>query len=163
MEYPKMTPTRKAGRPASQAIRWPISTAAREFGRDHKTLSRALTRLEESPGQDGRFSTLQIVAALYGDKAAEDLRKTRLQADQIDMANQERRKELVPTEDVYRFCEGVFIALREKILALPCEQQDKDDMLRDIQKLTYDQVRKASFGGELEEADSASDTAAEAV
>ena len=157
MKYPKMPPTRKAGRPGYQPVRWTIYAAAREFGIDHKTLSRRLTKLEQSPGADGRFSTHQIAAAVFGDKYAEDLRKTRLQADQIDMENQERRKELVRTEDVYRFCEGAFVALREKILALPCEQQDKDDMLRDIQKLTYDEIRKAPIGGELEEADSASD------
>ena len=78
------------------------------------------------------------------------------------MENQERRKELVKSEDVYRYCEGLFIALREKVLALPCEQQDKDDMLRDMQKLTYDQIRKSPIGGDSQAVDQDPDSAAPA-
>ena len=158
MSQPKKPRRAGIGR---EVIRWTLHVAAREFGCDRRALERALSTGLAIAGEDGRFATAQIVAALYGSKEAEDLRKTRLQADQIDMENRERRKELVKSEDVYRYCEGLFIALREKVLALPCEQQDKDDMLRDMQKLTYDQIRKAPIGGDSQEADQASDTAPE--
>lgn len=160
MSQPKKPRRAGVGR---EVIRWTLHVAAREFGCDRRALERSLSTSLAIAGEDGRFATAQIVAALYGDKEAEELRKTRLQADTIDMMNQERRKELVKTEDVYRFCEGAFVALREKILALPCEQQDKDDMLRDIQKLTYDDIRKAPFGADLETVDPASDAASEAI
>jgi hypothetical protein len=50
--------------------------AAREFGLTKETLARKLNQSGQVPGADKRYSTEQIIAAIFGDIASKRLRKT---------------------------------------------------------------------------------------
>ena len=57
-------PKRRVGRP-EQGVRWTVHFASSEFGRDRETLSKLLRAQSIIPGEDGCYSTLQIVRAFY--------------------------------------------------------------------------------------------------
>lgn len=144
------------GRPRA-SFRWSTDHAAREFGCDRRTIDKNLARESIEPGEDGKFSTAQIIAATFGDRDAEELREIRERADKLAIENRRRRGELIPIEQVYAYFSGVLIAFREKILALPIEQQDRDDILRDFQKIEYDEIRKTGAFESAPEMDAAPD------
>lgn len=149
-------PPKPTGRPRA-SFRWTLDLAAREFGCDRRTIEKNLARESIEPGEDGKYSTAQIIAATFGDRDAEELREIRERADKLAIENRRRRGELIPIEQVYAYFSGVLIAFREKILALPIEQQDRDDILRDFQKIEYDEIRKTGAFESAPEMDAAPD------
>lgn len=52
------------------------------------------------PGGDGKFSTEQICAAVFGDYRGEQLRELREKADKLALENALSRKEQIPIEIV---------------------------------------------------------------
>ena len=82
-------------------IRWKLNSASREFGIDAKTLAGRIRRQGIPAGKDQCWSTKEIVAAIYGDLEFERIRKTREEADQIAMENEESRGRLVDLEKFY--------------------------------------------------------------
>jgi hypothetical protein len=81
-------------------IRWSVELAASEFQIDRKTLSKRIRAGDIRPGADGKFSTEQICAAVFGDYRREQLRELRQRADKLELENQVTRKERIPIEDV---------------------------------------------------------------
>lgn len=68
-----------------KAIRWTIRQAASEFGCDEKTMSNRLRRESLVPGEDGKFSTRQIVTGMFGDIGTHRLRKMKAEADLAEL------------------------------------------------------------------------------
>jgi hypothetical protein len=81
-------------------IRWTVEKAASEFQIDRKTLSKRIRGGDIRPGTDGRFSTEQICAAVFGDYRREQLREMRERADKLTLENQLTRKERIPLDVV---------------------------------------------------------------
>lgn len=98
--------------------RWSISNAAGEFSLDPKTLSKAIRRESIEPGEDGKFSTVQICSAIYGDIDNEKLRLVRAQADTAEMERDKMRGELLEIETVARSWEDILLGVRQKFLGL---------------------------------------------
>jgi hypothetical protein len=63
------------------SIRWSITQAAAEFAIDRQTLHKRLVSLALDPEPDGKFTTAQITAAVFGNLAGEKLGKAK--ADRI--------------------------------------------------------------------------------
>lgn len=84
---------------AFTAIRWTISAAASEFGCDDKTLSSRIRRESIEPGEDGKFSTAQICAALFGDIGQHRLRKMKAEADFAELVAMKKAGTLVYRDD----------------------------------------------------------------
>lgn len=145
-----------------EPTRWSISQAASEFGADHRSLTRKLTQSSAEPGSDGRYSTAQIIAALYGDRESEELREIREKADKLAIANRKARGELIPAESVYAWAEGIFIAIRQAILNSGLPQETQDATLTNLQRLTSEEARKQPIAGSNAETGEDPDAAAEA-
>ena len=124
-------------------IRWTLELAGVEFSRDHRALSKRIRREGLEPGEDGCFSTAQICSAVFGDQFSEDLRKTREEADAIEIKNKRSRNELLDAERVYLYGEALFIVIRQRILASKLTREEQDDLLRELQSVTYEQIRTA--------------------
>jgi len=67
--------------------------------------------------------------------AAERLRKTTEEADRIALENEKTRGNLVEVEAVYKHFEGLFIALRARILASGLTDAEQDELLSDLRGL----------------------------
>jgi hypothetical protein len=73
---------------AITAIRWTVERAASEFQIDRKTLTKRIRAGDVRPGADGKFSTEQICAAVFGDYRREQLRELRERATKLTLENQ---------------------------------------------------------------------------
>lgn len=67
--------------------------------------------------------------------ASERLRKLKEDADKVAIENERSRGNLVETEAVYGHFEGLFVALRQRILASGLSDQEKDELLKDLMGL----------------------------
>src|SRR5690349_14379102 len=93
---------------AVSALRWTIERAASEFQIDRKTLTKRIRGSDILPGDDGKFSTEQICAAVFGDYRREQLRELRERADGTALENEVTRKERIPIEDVTESFDEIF-------------------------------------------------------
>lgn len=119
-----------------QPIRWTSSQASAEFNIHQDTLAKRLRRESIlADKEDGKFSTAQIVKAIFGDITGERLRKTREEADRIAIENEKSRGVLIEAEVVYRTYETVFVVIRQKILALEIPDGDKDELINELRAL----------------------------
>ena len=132
-----------------------------EFGQNRGTLTRLVRVAGIEPGGDGKFSTSQICAAIFGDKASEELRKTREEADKLALHNAEKRKTLVEAEAVYRMFQGVFISMRQTVLGSDLSDREKDELLNNLRALSYDEAKRNGIAEAPAEADGDSDSTSE--
>jgi|SRR5271165_6976564 len=116
----------------AQPIRWTLEKAAIEFGTDRKTLTKKLRAQEAAPAEDGRYSTQQICVALFDDVEAERIRLLQEQSRRLKLANDKKSGEQVDADTVFRNYEGVFIALRQTILASHLSDAEKAECLSNL-------------------------------
>lgn len=152
--------TNRGGSIAS-GIRWTLDKACKEFGANRNTLTRLVRVAGIEPGSDGKFSTAQIAAAIYGDKASEDLRKVREEADKLALHNAKERAALVEAEAVFRTFQGVFISMRQTILGSELTDREKDELLNNLRALTYDEAKRNGIAETAGETDGDTDATAE--
>ena len=132
---------------AHRALRWSVTRAAKEFHVDFKTLTKRLTAAAVSPGDDGRYSTVEICRALYldgGDIDAEKLRKLRLECDLLQLRKDEAENRLLDADKVLQVWSQAVLIVRGTILALPLPEAQRFailDAITDIPLSTY--VREA--------------------
>jgi len=100
-------------------LRWNLNKAALEFGKDQKTISRGIKRLGLEPGTDGKFSTAQICAAVFGDIQGQRLRKTTAEADKIELDNARERGEVVELAQTLNAWEVAILNAKERFIRIP--------------------------------------------
>jgi hypothetical protein len=133
---------------AKPSRRWTINAAAREFNRDRKTLSKRLRHANIMPGADGKFSTRQICAAVYGGMDGERLREVRHRANLLELQEQQLRRELVPVADVQRVWGAVIVAIRQYIWNCNAEEIDRRRWLAELVELKVEDYFKGD--GEID-------------
>jgi phage terminase Nu1 subunit (DNA packaging protein) len=102
-----------------QSSRWSLEKASSEFGTDRKTITKRIRQNGIQPAEDGTFSTKQICAAIFGDIHGERLRKTRAEADKIEMDNERERGLVIDVGDVDSMWEVNDLNLKEKFIRIP--------------------------------------------
>ena len=151
----------------AKSIRWTTEKSASEFGIDRKTLTKRIRKAGIEPGDDGKFSTSQICAAIFGDKASEELRKTREEADKLALHNAEKRGQLVELSAVESAWQDIVVSIRTHIQLVPGKiqsrlrldeeqtkqvERDVDEVLRDLGKAPdYRAKRDASNEQEVQD------------
>ena len=123
---------------------WTIAQWCREVGGDRHEFQRKVGAADIKPiGQaTGRskgaalYRVRDLVKVANGDDhEAEKLRKTREEADRLALANARSRGELVEISAVKKLGEKVMIALRNRILAMPLTDEEKDRCLGELLSL----------------------------
>ncbi len=117
------------------AFRWRLRDAEAEMGVSAQTLAKRMIQLAENPGEDGKYSTKQICAAVFGDKEFEQTRRAKEQADRIAIDNAERRRQLIPVEDVLIIARRFGFAIRQKFLASSMDEEEKRVVLLEVARL----------------------------
>lgn len=96
-------------------IRWNRLDAAAEFGIDRDTLSRRLRAAGIAPGEDKRFSTKEILAALFGDLEKEKTRNEAAKADLHEMKRDLDASRLIPAEvaraSMHKLTGGIMVVI----------------------------------------------------
>jgi phage terminase Nu1 subunit (DNA packaging protein) len=115
-----------------QPLRWTLEKAAMEFGIHRSTLTKKLRQGDAEPGTDGRYSTQQLVSAIFNDATSERTRLYREQADKLAIENSKSRLETIDVETVYKAYEGCFISIRQTILASNLTDVEKSEILGNL-------------------------------
>ena len=113
-------------------LRWTVGMASAEFDLDPKTLRKRLRAAGITAGDDGRYSTAQLVQAVSGDLRYEQTRETRARADRLEMELAKERGEVIHRERVFQFLENIFIAVKMKILGSSLSELEKEKILNDL-------------------------------
>jgi hypothetical protein len=130
------------------AMRWSLSDAEREFPTTRDTLARRLNQSGEQPGEDGKFSTHQICAAVFPAKDGERNRLAREQADAVALDNAERRRALIPVEDAKRLAGRYVYAVRQKIIGFNWSDEEKNAVFAELRRLAEEDFTRIPDGTE---------------
>lgn len=99
--------------------RWTVTEAASETGRSRETIKRGLSKAGEKVSADGTFSTKQLLAALIDDLKEAKARKERAEAELKELELQEKRRELIPMQEVSQLINTVLGAVVESVKSMP--------------------------------------------
>lgn len=116
----------------ADSIRWTLGVAATEFGLDRRTMAERVKTSGAVVGEDGKFSTRQIAAAVYGDLAGEKLRKMRAEADLVEMQVREKQKTSIPMEVFSPVIDQLFGAIATVIRQSPLSEREREEILADL-------------------------------
>ncbi len=116
-------------------IRWTVARASSEFGLNPRTLSTRIRQAGVLPGPDHKFSTADIHKAICGDYQGERLRLVRGQADQTELANAEKRHQLVDKTDFLKRLEPLYVLTVQKIMASSMSDLEKDTLRAELCKI----------------------------
>jgi phage terminase Nu1 subunit (DNA packaging protein) len=122
-------------------VRWTIAWAASEFNWDKDTLAKALKR-GGVEGEDGTFSTNEILVACYGDIDHEKLRKVRAEADVLELTLAKERSKVLAADDVIRVWADIAVAIRQIIKGSNLSDSEKNECLRQIRELSIEDFTK---------------------
>ena len=129
------------GRPR-QSIRWTLFLAGEEFGIDYRSLKRVLHSAQQEPGVDGKYSTKQIVSAIFGDISGEKLRKTRAEADLLELQLGIERGQVIPAGVAERLWSDVTQAIKAVILASGLSELERDELFSKLREIPDVEYRK---------------------
>lgn len=140
---PAPKPAKRGPKPVAEPIGYTVARFSQLAGFDRHALAERIQEMRAQPvgksaaqGAD-LYSVRDLVRALLGgDIEAERLRKTREEADKLALANSRSRGELVEVQAVKRLGEKVMAAVRNRILAMPMTDDEKDDCLRELLSLS---------------------------
>jgi hypothetical protein len=114
---------------------WSQVDILREFYhevRTDDTLRKKLKACEETPDENGLYTTQQVVGALYGDSSRERIRETKERADNWRLKNDILRGELLPKSLLVPALENIFIIIVQLIQASSLSALEKKDLLANI-------------------------------
>jgi hypothetical protein len=127
-------------------IRWTIYAASMNFDVDAKTLTKQMQVAGVLPGEDGKFSTMDICRSIFGDLKGDlvraQTRDTNKAADikAVNLANLLRQN--IPSEIVEKAWSSVIIDMRQKILYAEIPDKIKQDILKDLMAMPIDEYFK---------------------
>ena len=130
-------------------LRWTQEKAAAEFDLDPKTLRKRLHSADIKSGDDGRYSTNQIVRAIFGELRHEQIRLTRANADCQEIENQCLRRERIPVDVVnevndqaHRAIAAIIKAHHGKVLSMDVINEIFDQLRSVPEQLNWPGVEK---------------------
>ena len=95
-----------------------LSEAAREFHVTRETVKRRLTAAEVEM-KPGKWSIHTLHTALIGDLAEERIRKTRAEADILELDRSQRQKDLITMAEAEDVVRSYLLPVRDLILSAP--------------------------------------------
>lgn len=110
----------------TQALRWTLGQAAGEFAIHRDTLHKRLVALSQNPGEDEKYSTGQITAAVFGDLAGEKLGKAKADREKAEIEAAKAKGEVILASDAEMMWSDVAVRVRSEI--------ERADFLNDDQK-----------------------------
>lgn len=111
---------------------WTAEYACTEFGINPRTLRARLTQGGHAPDENGKWTTRQICAAVFGDIAGEKLRKVKQEADKLEMENRQTSGELIEVPAVIEVGQRFTFAVRQVIVNSKLSTEDKQAILNEL-------------------------------
>ena len=121
-----------------KGFRWTIEYASGEFDINPRTLSKRLKSADTQAGEDGKYNTAQVCAAVFGDMAGEKLRNEKLKADLLELELAREQGKVLDTELTRERWTDVAMAITQRIKASPLTDKTKGEILRDIREMNFE-------------------------
>lgn len=125
---------RRVGRPETEPLRWNLQQAEREFGPKRDTLSIRARALGIMPGDDGCYTSRNILAMIAGDKETETIGKIKAEREFYELRNEETRRQRIPIELIAPVYETMFRNVRGIIMASRLSDNDKQDIFAELRE-----------------------------
>ena len=124
---------RPRGNIPRRPLRWSIDAAAPEFGMGVNTLRKLLNQASAAPGEDGCYSTAQLLSAIYGRMHEEKLRTQEQLTKKYELANRVTEGQLVDKEALIQGFTQLGEALREVVMRdQNLSRESKEDFLHNL-------------------------------
>jgi hypothetical protein len=115
--------------------RWSLNKAAEEFGCTRQTIKKRVVRAGINPGDDGMYSTKEIVSAVFGDKEGETIRKLKAEADLAEMERDERAAILLPADVVQQVWESALGEWRAIVAGFDIPKAARHRLLEQMKRI----------------------------
>jgi hypothetical protein len=116
-------------------LRWTVARAAVEFNLHKDTVAKYLRREGIRPGPDGKFSTIDVITAVYGNLRSDQTREARARADKLELEVALLKKRAIPTERVFQFLQNCLVAIKSKITSSHLSEIEQHQILNDLVSL----------------------------
>ena len=103
----------------SKQITWTTEQAAREFGRSRTTVAARLADAGTKPDGDGKFTTQQICAALFGSAHSARIREGTARAELAEARTAILHRKWLPTDMVEAAWTAMIEMFRQRLLEVP--------------------------------------------
>lgn len=110
-------------------IRWTQEHAASEFAINPRTLSARIKQLGILPGDDGKYSTKEMAAAVFGDLERERIRLTSAEADAQERENRVTEGELVEITEFQKDYAPIYVEMVRLIRSFKLTDDEQDMLL----------------------------------
>ena len=100
-------------------IRWTIEAAAKEFGRSRTTVTARLADAGTKPDGEGKFTTQQICAALFGSAHSARIREGNARAELAEARTAILHRRWLPADSVETAWRGIVTIIRQRLLEVP--------------------------------------------
>lgn len=111
-----------------------------EFGMDSRTIGKKIKIAGLLPGDDGKYSSKDLVKIIMGDHEREKLLKTTAERKLLDLELGEQEERLCETDLVRQFCEAIASSWRQIIRGFSIPDTDKDQMLQQLREHDIDAI-----------------------
>ena len=103
----------------AKIISWTIESAGKEFGRSRTTVAARLADAGTKPDGDGKFTTQQICAALFGSAHQARLREANARAELAEARTAILQRRWLPANAVEMAWRAIVTTIRQRLLDLP--------------------------------------------
>jgi hypothetical protein len=129
-----------------KTVRWSINLGSTEFDVDRNWLTRELRSSGEMPGPDGKYSTQQMVRAIFGGAKEQEARaaKTQQKIDEAAMVKNEREVQegrLVYRTAVKSRFMDVALRMRQIIESFDLGEARESEIFKALRELTLDRPK----------------------
>ena len=135
----------------NESFRWSVNRAAGETGFARQTIANYLAASQAKPGEDGCYSTQEIMSAIYGDMDGEKLRKIRAEADLAEMERDERNRSLIPAPIVEAVWLDVMTNLRGVVLAFEMSKEQRHQLIKLLRAIPISEYTEAKLQSSAED------------
>jgi len=103
-------------------------------GVSHNTMRKKLKVAGAKPDADGKYDLGVAIRSLLGFQDIAEERKGLIaaQRERVELENEVSRGGLVHTSEVYKAYEGIFVAIRQTVLASHLSDEEKCELLREL-------------------------------
>lgn len=116
-------------------IAWTIEQACYEFAINPRTLSGRIRQAGIDPDADGKFTTQQIVRAIYNDLESERIREIRSKADLNEQELQTKSGQLVDKNEIVKAWQGRFVSMVRIIKSSKLTEDEQIQLLSELSEV----------------------------
>jgi hypothetical protein len=118
--------------PQNVALRWNVEKAAVEFGMTPVMLARALAAISAIPGEDGCYSTAQLIEAAFGSMHQEKLATQKEIRKRYTLENAITTAGVLNRAELAKALAAIADAMVSRVMAANVPRSVKEDLLKEL-------------------------------